>query len=83
VFGSWFFYALTALGVIVLRRTLPDARRPYRVWAYPYITLLFVALAGWFVYNTLVEDTRNALIGIVLLLLSLPLYYYWTRRHRA
>ena len=83
VFGSWFFYALTALGVIVLRRKMPDARRPYKVWAYPYITLLFVALAGWFVYNTLVEDTRNALIGIVLLLLSLPLYYYWTRRHRA
>ncbi len=82
VFGSWAFYALTAIGVIVLRRKMPDAKRPYRVWAYPYVTLLFVALAGWFVYNTLVEDTRNALIGIVLLLISLPLYYYWTRKAR-
>jgi APA family basic amino acid/polyamine antiporter len=79
VFGSWGFYAMTALSVIVLRRTMPDAPRPYKAWGYPYATLLFVAIAGWFVYNTLVEDTRNAVIGIVLLLVSLPLYYYWTR----
>ncbi len=80
VFGSWGFYALTALGVIVLRKKMPDAPRPYKAWGYPYATLLFVALAGWFVYNTLVEDTRNAVVGIVLLLISLPLYHYWTKR---
>jgi APA family basic amino acid/polyamine antiporter len=80
VFGSWFFYALTALSVIVLRRTMPDAKRPYKAWGYPYATLLFVAIAGWFVYNTLMEDTRNAVIGIALLLLSLPLYFFWTRK---
>ncbi|MEK6651134.1 MAG: amino acid permease, partial [Bacteroidota bacterium] len=44
-------------------------------WGYPYATLVFVALAGWFIYNTLMEDTRNAVIGIVLLLISLPFYY--------
>jgi len=82
VFGSWFFYALTALSVIVLRRRMPDAPRPYRAWGYPYATLLFVAVAGWFVYNTLVEDTRNAVIGILLLLVSLPFYYFWNRRPR-
>jgi APA family basic amino acid/polyamine antiporter len=80
VFGSWGFYALTALSVIVLRRKMPDAVRPYKAWGYPYATLLFVAIAGWFLYNTLVEDTRNAVIGIVLLVVSLPLYYYWTHK---
>jgi len=79
VFGSWGFYALTAISVIVLRRKLPNANRPYKAWGYPYATLLFVALAGWFVVNTLIEDTRNALIGIVLLVASLPFYYFWTR----
>jgi APA family basic amino acid/polyamine antiporter len=81
VFGSWGFYALTAFSVIILRRKMPDAVRPYKAWGYPYATLLFVAIAGWFLYNTLVEDTRNAMIGIVLLLVSLPLYYYWTRKN--
>jgi len=80
VFGSWAFYALTALAVIVLRRKMPDAPRPYRAWGYPYATLAFVAIAGWFLYNTLVHDTRNAAIGIGLLVVSLPCYYYWTRK---
>ncbi|HLF20409.1 MAG TPA: amino acid permease [Bacteroidota bacterium] len=80
VFGSWFFYAMTALSVIVLRRKMPNAERPYKAWGYPYATLLFVMIAGWFIYNTFVEDTRNAIIGIVLLVISLPLYFYWTRK---
>ena len=80
VFGSWGFYALTGLAVIVLRRKLPGAPRPYRAWGYPYATLLFVAVAGWFLYNTLVEDPRNAAIGIGLLLVSLPFYYHYTRK---
>jgi basic amino acid/polyamine antiporter, APA family len=80
VFGSWAFYALTALAVIVLRRKLPDAPRPYRAWGYPYATLAFVAIASWFLWNTLLHDTRNAAIGILLLLVSLPCYYYWTRK---
>jgi APA family basic amino acid/polyamine antiporter len=79
VFGSWAFYALTAVSVIVLRRKLPNARRPYRAWGYPYATLLFVGIAAWFVLNTLFEDTRNAIIGVALLLVSLPFYFYWSR----
>ncbi|MBM4160346.1 MAG: amino acid permease [Ignavibacteria bacterium] len=80
VFGSWVFYGLTALSVIILRRKMPDAPRPYKAWGYPYTTLLFVGAAGWFLYSTLVEDPRGAIIGIVLLLSSLPFYYYWTHR---
>jgi len=81
VFGSWGFYALTALSVIVLRRRVPEAPRPYKAWGYPYATLLFAAAAAWFVYNTLVEDPRNALIGICLLLVSLPLYRHWAGKY--
>jgi basic amino acid/polyamine antiporter, APA family len=80
IFGSWMFYGMTALSVIVLRRKMPDAPRPYKAWGYPYATLLFVAAAGWILYNTLAEDTRDAGIGIVLLLASLPFYYYWAKR---
>lgn len=80
VFGSWFFYAMTALSVIVLRRKMPNAERPYKAWGYPYATLLFVAIAAWFIVNTLLEDTRNAVIGILLLIISLPFYFYWTRK---
>ncbi len=77
VFGSWGFYALTALSVIVLRRKMPGAARPYKAWGYPYATLLFVAVTGWFLCNTLLEDARNAIVGLALLLCSLPFYYHW------
>ncbi len=79
VFGSWGFYALTAASVVALRLKMPDAPRPYKAWGYPYTTVLFVAVACWFIGNTLVKDPRNAMIGIVLLLLSLPFYFYWAR----
>lgn len=83
VFGAWGFYALTALSVIVLRRKMPNIKRPYKAWGYPYATLLFIIIAGWFIYNTLTEDTRNAIIGIILLLLSLPFYFFWTRKRSS
>jgi APA family basic amino acid/polyamine antiporter len=80
IFGSWMFYGLTAVSVIILRRRMPDAPRPYKAWAYPYATLLFVAAAGWILFNTLVEASRDALMGIVLLLASLPFYWFYTRK---
>jgi APA family basic amino acid/polyamine antiporter len=85
VFVSWGFYALTAASVIVLRRTMADAPRPYRAWGYPFATIAFVGVAAWFILNTLTHDTRNALVGIGLMLLSLPFYAYWRRlaRRRA
>jgi len=79
VFGSWFFYGLTALSVIVLRRKMPNVPRPYKAWGYPVATLAFALVAALFVLNTLVGETRNALIGIGILLLGLPLYWYWTK----
>jgi len=83
VFGSWGFYTLAALSVIVLRRKMPDSPRPYKALGYPYATLLFAGVAAWFLFNTLVHDTRNAAIGIFLLLLSLPAYFYWTRKAKG
>lgn len=80
VFGSWAFYAITALAVIALRRKQPEAPRPYRTWAYPYATLAFVAAALLILVNTLLRESGNALIGIALILLSLPFYVLWRRK---
>lgn len=83
VFASWLFYGLTAIAVIVLRKTMPHAERPYRAWGYPVTTLAFVLLVAWFLLNTLMESTRDALIGLFLVLLGLPFYALWTRRTRS
>ncbi len=80
VFGSWFFYGLAAASVITLRRKMPDVERPYKATGYPYLTLLFLLVVTWFLANTLIENTRDAVIGIFLLVIGLPFYYYWNKK---
>jgi APA family basic amino acid/polyamine antiporter len=82
IFAAWIFYALTALGVIVLRRKLPDLPRPYRVPAYPWVPILFVLAAGLFIANTLVEKPVEAGWGCVLVALGVPVYLIWKRTGR-
>lgn len=80
VFTDWVFFGLAAAGVLILRRRLPDAPRPYRTLGYPTTPLFFTILAGWFVVNTLVEKPEQAWAGIIFLALGVPVYYHWRGR---
>ena len=77
------FYALTALAVVVLRRTRPDAPRPYRVFGYPYVPIIFVLGSAWFLVNTLVEEPLEAGFGAVMLGVGCSGVWFWKRRRRA
>ena len=80
VFAEFLFYALSAGAVIKLRRTAPLIARPYRTWGYPVTPIIFIAFAIWLVYNTIVETPGYSAIGVGLILLGLPGYWYWKRR---
>jgi APA family basic amino acid/polyamine antiporter len=80
IFAGWIFYALTALGVIVLRRKLPDLPRPYRVIAYPWVPIIFVLTAAVFVLNLLREKPMEAGYGALIIALGVPVYYIWKRQ---
>jgi basic amino acid/polyamine antiporter, APA family len=82
IFAGWIFYGLGAAGIFILRKKFPNARREYRVPGYPYVPILFVIVATWFVVNTLVEQTADSMVGLVLLLLGLPFYIYWEKSGR-
>jgi APA family basic amino acid/polyamine antiporter len=77
VFVGWIFYALGAACVFVLRRTKPDAERPFRVPGYPWTPLLFILAAVALVANTIVTQPGRAAIGIGVVLLGLPVYFVW------
>lgn len=83
LFVSWMFHAATVLAVPVLRRKHPDAVRPYRMWGYPVAPLLFVAFAAWFVATTLVSRPQSSIVGGLLLLSGVPVYYYWRKKANA
>jgi APA family basic amino acid/polyamine antiporter len=77
IFSLWLFYGLNAGAVIVLRRKLPHAARPYRVWGYPMVPVLFMLVTAWLLINTLVTSPVSAVIGVGLMLLGLPISWYW------
>lgn len=81
MFASWLFYMLGALGVIVLRKKMPDVDRPYKVWGYPFTPILFVAFSFLFLVNTIVSDLSNAAMGTILILLGLPFYFWKIRKN--
>ncbi|HEX8474711.1 MAG TPA: amino acid permease [Pyrinomonadaceae bacterium] len=82
VFGSWIFYGLTTASVFIFRRRMPDAERPYRAWGYPVVPVLFLIVTGWLLINTLITDRVQSLIGLGLIALGLPVYWYWSRHNR-
>lgn len=80
-FASLAFNALTVVGLFVLRRTRPADERPYRTWGYPITPALFLVGAGFFILYIFVGAQREALIGMGLVALGLPAYW-WFRRAR-
>lgn len=77
IFGSWILYMLTAFSVIVLRRKRPEMKRPYRVFAYPLIPVLFCGTALVLLVSTMHTRPRESLLGLALMASGVPFYLYW------
>ena len=82
IFASNLLHMIGAVGVFRLRRLRPDHPRPYRVWAYPFVPLVFIAASGAFVLNTLVERPTQSLAGLAFLALGVPVYWWSSRGAR-
>lgn len=80
IFASFLFYGATTFGVFVLRRTMPDAHRPYRVWGYPVVPIIFILFCIVLIGNTLINQPRDAFFGLALIASGLPFYYFWRKR---
>jgi APA family basic amino acid/polyamine antiporter len=74
VFAAVIFHAMTGAAVFVLRRSRPQAERPYRTWGYPLVPAAFILSSLLLVVNTLVERPRESLLGLGLVALGLPAY---------
>ena len=80
VFAAVLFHTATTGAVFVLRRKLPDAARPYRVWGYPFVPALFIFASLLLIGNTLVEKPVESFVGLGLVALGLPAYFWWRRQ---
>jgi APA family basic amino acid/polyamine antiporter len=84
IFAALIFYALAVGGVLRLRRTRPDAHRPYRCWGYPITPLLFIAVAFLVDVYALKDPVsrNNALLGLVFIAAGAPIYWF-ARQQRS
>ncbi len=77
------FYVLTVIAVFILRRKYPDEPRPFKVWGYPVTPLFFIVVSLGYIVSTVVFSFGDALPGIIVLLLGVPVYLLWFRRQAA
>ncbi|MGE5053455.1 MAG: APC family permease [Acidobacteriota bacterium] len=79
IFAVLVFYILTIVGLFVLRRTHPDAPRPYRAVGYPVLPLVYIGMALFIDIVLLRYKPQYTWPGLIVVLLGIPVYYAWSR----
>ena len=80
IFAVLVFYILTIVGLFVLRFKQPDAPRPYKALGYPVLPAVYIGMAGWICVVLLRYKPQYTWPGLVLVLLGIPVYLFWSRR---
>lgn len=74
-FASLLFYIVTVAGLIILRIKEPFADRPYKVWGYPFIPVIYILTAGAIAIAILLSNFNVSITGLGIVLLGWPIYY--------
>jgi APA family basic amino acid/polyamine antiporter len=77
IFAEWLFYLIAGSTVFVFRRREPQAERPYRMWGYPFVPALFVAVAAALLGYTFKNDWPNSGYGVLVILAGIPVFAYF------
>ncbi len=83
IFAVFVFYGATALGVFILRKKMPDAPRPYKVWGYPVIPAIVILFSAALFINTIITQPREAGIGLALMLTGVPMWFWFNRKNKT
>ena len=81
IFAVFIFYGATTLGVFILRRRMPDAHRPYKVWGYPIVPAIFILFCIGLFFNTIITRPREAAIGMILIFSGIPVYFLLKKKY--
>ena len=79
IFAVLVFYILTIVGLFVLRRTHPDAVRPYKAVGYPILPIVYIVMALFIDVVLLRYKPQYTWPGLIVVLLGIPVYYAWSR----
>ena len=79
VFAVLIFYVLTIAGLFVLRRTQPDAERPYRAFGYPLLPAFYIVAATIILLVLALYKTQTSWPGLLIVLAGVPVYFLWRK----
>jgi APA family basic amino acid/polyamine antiporter len=79
IFAVFIFYGATTLGLFILRYKMPGTYRPYKVWGYPVIPVVYILFCITLFFNTIYTRPREAAIGMTLILSGIPVYFMLKR----
>jgi APA family basic amino acid/polyamine antiporter len=82
VFVMVAFGALSGIGLFILRKKQIQQEKPYLAWGYPFTPLIYIFITGWIMVNTLIDQPKETLAGIILICTGIPFYLYF-RKKRA
>lgn len=80
MFTGILFWVAAAASVFTLRKKAPHLPRPYKTWGYPVTPLVFIVVLSVILVITLFQKPIESLAGVVLVLLGVPVFFYWKRK---
>jgi APA family basic amino acid/polyamine antiporter len=83
IFAEWLFYTIAASTIFVFRIREANAPRAYRMWGYPVVPALFIAVSAFLIYYTFMENWHNSLIGTLVILAGVPVYLYFAKQRKS
>lgn len=81
VFVLWIFFTMGVFSIFILRKKFSDEQRPYKTPLYPFVPIIGVCGGIFILANNLMTNYINALIGVVITLIGLPVYYYSVKKN--
>jgi len=83
IFAEWLFYMIAGSTIFVFRRRESNVARPYRIWGYPIIPVLFVCASALLLYFTFTDNLMNSTVGLLIILAGIPVFYAFARKRRV
>jgi APA family basic amino acid/polyamine antiporter len=69
------FYALTIIGIFILRKKRPDIERPYKAFGYPVLPAIYILMAVAFCVLLIIYKPNFTWPGLIIVLAGIPIYY--------
>jgi len=58
-------------------------REPHRTPGHPFTTIFFIAACWLVVLATFYNFPKNSFVGLAILMLGIPVYFYWSKKRRS